>query len=106
MLQIDEGTANAVNSLMSKMPEEWATVEDYIARALCGVRDQMETGPKTERDERAGECAGLRYLFELSRRSFNKTNKEGPMQGIDKVILGEETYVRYAGQRDDEPNSS
>lgn len=97
MLQVDEGAANAVNAIANQMPNEWAILEDYVARALCDARDKMETGASKERDEKAGVCQGLRHLFELRRKAANATERvEGQVkQGIDKVIIGEQEYVRY-----------
>lgn len=93
MIQLDEQTANAVESIVRRMPNEWAIVEDYIARSLCVARDQMESGVRGERDEKSGVCQGLRHLFELHRKAFNFIENKGPKQGIDKEIVGETEYV-------------
>jgi len=98
-LQIDEQTANAVNSIATAMEHEWAIVEDYIARSLCFTRDRLETAPNKEYE--AGVALGLRHLFELRRKAINTTElKETGPRSVDKVIIGEQEYTRYTQPRD------
>ena len=101
MLQVDEQTANAVNGIATRMPNEWAILEDYVARALCGVRDKLETAPNKEHN--AGVAEGLRHLFEVRRKAYDATKDPNePKQGTDKVVIGEQEYVKYNHPRTEE----
>lgn len=91
MLAMDDKVANAIETIAMAHSDEWAYIEDYVARCLVKARDRCENGPEREQQKMSGLCLGLRHLFGLRRRAIAHLN--GETMQHDNEIVGEAEHL-------------